>query len=54
MRLYRRADLAHDLGVDADQIVAAHARLARHAGGGGSKDLDAVRAFVAAAKATPA
>ena len=27
------ADRLHDLGVDADQVVAAHARLARHAGG---------------------
>ena len=27
-----RADLAHDLGVDADQVVAAHARFTRHAG----------------------
>jgi len=26
-------DLGHDLGVDADQVVAAHARLARHTGG---------------------
>ena len=27
------ADLLHDLEVDADQVVAAHAGLARHAGG---------------------
>ena len=27
------ADRLHDLEVDAEQIVAAHARLARHAGG---------------------
>ena len=27
------ADLAHDLEIDVEQIVAAHARLARHAGG---------------------
>ena len=27
------ADLLHHLEVDAEQIVAAHARLARHAGG---------------------
>ena len=29
----RRADFADDLGVDADQVVAAHAGLARYAGG---------------------
>jgi hypothetical protein len=27
------ADRLHDLEVDAEQVVAAHARLARHAGG---------------------
>ena len=31
MRLDARADGLHDLGIDADQVVAAHARLARHA-----------------------
>ena len=31
--LDRGADLRHHLGVDADEVVAAHARLARHAGG---------------------
>ncbi len=35
------ADLGHDVGVGADQIVAAHARLTRDAGG----DDDDVRAF---------
>jgi len=33
MLLDRGADLAHDLGVDAEQVVAAHAGLARDAGG---------------------
>ena len=33
MRLDARADRVHHLEIDAEQIVAAHARLARHAGG---------------------
>src|SRR5512134_2156458 len=33
MGAQRLADFADDLGVDADEIVAAHAGLARHAGG---------------------
>src|SRR6202035_3417967 len=30
---YRRADRLNDAGIDSDQIVAAHSRLARNAGG---------------------
>ena len=40
IRLDARADRIHDLEIDAEQIVAAHAGLARHAGG----DDDDVRA----------